>query len=86
MNETVVFIFIVVISLALVLCLVRMLRGPTASDRAVAVDTACTITTALLVILALLFDRYVYLDVSLVYAILTFVGIIAIARFLERGI
>jgi multicomponent Na+:H+ antiporter subunit F len=86
MNVTVVFIFIVVISLALVLCLVRMLRGPTASDRAVAVDTACTITTALLVILALLFDRYVYLDVSLVYAILTFVGIIAIARFLERGI
>ena len=86
MNVTVVFIFIVVISLALVLCLVRMLKGPTASDRAVAVDTACTITTALLVILALLFDRYVYLDVSLVYAILTFVGIIAIARFLERGI
>ncbi len=86
MNVTVVFIFIVVISLALVLCLLRMLKGPTASDRAVAVDTACTITTALLVILALLFDRYVYLDVSLVYAILTFVGIIAIARFLERGI
>lgn len=86
MSLTVVFIFIVVICLALVLCLVRLLRGPTASDRAVAVDTACTITTALLVILAFLFDRYVYLDVSLVYAILTFVGIIAIARFLERGI
>lgn len=86
MSGTVVFIFIVVIGLALVLCLVRLLRGPTASDRAVAVDTACTITTALLVILGLLFNRYVYLDVSLVYAVLTFVGIIAIARFLERGI
>ena len=86
MSVSVVYIFVAVIGLSLVLCLVRLLRGPTASDRAVAVDTACTITTALLVILALLFDRYVYLDVSLVYAILTFVGIIAIARFLERGI
>ena len=86
MSGTVLLVFISIIGLAIVLCLVRMLRGPTASDRAVAVDTACTITTALLVILGVLFDKYVYLDVSLVYAILTFVGIIAIARYLERGI
>ena len=86
MSGTVLLVFISIIGLAIVLCLVRMLRGPTAPDRAVAVDTACTITTALLVILGVLFDKYVYLDVSLVYAILTFVGIIAIARYLERGI
>lgn len=86
MSETIVFIFLAVIGTGIFLCLLRLLRGPTASDRAVAADTACTITTALLVFLGFLFQRYIYLDVSLVYAVLTFIGAVAIARFLEKGI
>jgi len=79
-------VFLALIAAAIVLCFLRLLKGPTAPDRAVAVDTAATITTALLVILASTFRRYVYLDVALVYAILTFIGSVAIARFLEKGI
>ena len=79
-------IFIAVMAVAISLCLVRMLQGPTAPDRAVAVDTMATITTALLVLLAFSFQRYVYLDVALVYAVLTFIGSVAVARFLEKGI
>ena len=79
-------IFLAIIGLAILLCLLRMLKGPTAADRAVAVDTTATITTALLVLLASIFERYVYLDVALVYAVLTFIGSVAIARFLEKGI
>lgn len=75
-----------VIGVGVILCLIRMFRGPTASDRAVAADTACTVTTALLVLLAFVFDRRIYLDVALVYAVLTFVGLVAVARYLERGI
>ncbi|MBN2456531.1 MAG: hypothetical protein JXB29_08380 [Sedimentisphaerales bacterium] len=78
--------FLVIIGLALILCLLRVLKGPTAPDRAVAVDAVATITTALLVLLGFLFKRYVYLDVALVYAVLTFIGLVAIARFLEKGI
>jgi len=40
----------------------------------------------LLVLLGYIFERYVYLDVALVYAVLTFIGSVAIARFLEKGI
>ncbi|RKY22986.1 MAG: cation:proton antiporter [Planctomycetota bacterium] len=79
-------VFLAIISAGIVLCLLRMLKGPTASDRAVAVDTVSTITTALLVLLGSIFERYVYLDVALVYAVLTFIGSVAIARFLEKGI
>lgn len=79
-------IFLTIIGLAILLCLLRMLKGPTAADRAVAVDTAATITTALLVLLGSIFERGVYLDVALVYAVLTFVGLVAVARFLEKGI
>jgi multicomponent Na+:H+ antiporter subunit F len=78
--------FLTIIAAGIILCLLRMLKGPTAPDRAVAVDTVATITTALLVLLASIFERYVYLDVALVYAVLTFIGSVAIARFLEKGI
>ena len=75
-----------VIGVGILLCLLRMLRGPTSVDRAVAVDTASTVTTALLVLLGFVFHRYIYLDVALVYAVLTFIGAVAIARYLERGL
>jgi len=86
MSETIVLIFLIIICLGIFLSFLRMLKGPTASDRAVAVDTITTTVVALLVLLAFFFKRYIYLDVSLVYSVLAFVGLVAIARFLERGI
>ena len=79
-------IFVIIIGIGILLCFVRMLMGPTAADRAVALDTVTTVTAAFLVVLGYVFKRYVYLDVSLVYAVLMFVGSVAIARFLEKGI
>ena len=77
---------LILIGAGIVLCLLRMLKGPSTADRAVAVDTSATVTTALLVMLAAVFKSYVYLDVALVYAVLTFIGAVAIARYLERGL
>jgi len=79
-------IYIIIISTAIILCIIRMCIGPTAADRAIAVDTATTVVVALLVLLGFVFDRYIYLDVALVYSIVSFVGLIAIARYLEKGI
>jgi len=79
-------IILTLIGAAVGLCLFRMLRGPTAADRALAVDSISAIATALLVFLAYLFHRRVYLDVSLIYAVLSFTGSVAIARYLERGL
>ena len=86
MSPTAILVLASIITAGILLCLLRMLRGPTVADRAAAMDTACTVTTALLVLLALLFKRSVYLDVALVYSLLTFMGLVAIARYLERGI
>ncbi len=86
MSETIFYIFLIIVGIAIILCLLRMLKGPTASDRAIAVDTMTTIVVAFLVLLGFIFKRYVYLDVSLVYSVISFVGLVAIARFLEKGI
>ena len=42
-------IYLAIVGFGVLLCLLRMLKGPTAPDRAVALDTAVTLTTALLV-------------------------------------
>jgi multicomponent Na+:H+ antiporter subunit F len=79
-------IYLIFIGAGMFLCLLRILKGPSSADRAVGLDTFTTVTTALLILLGYIFKRVIYLDVSLVYAVLSFIGSVAIARFLERGI
>ena len=83
---SVITIYLIFIGAGMFLCLLRILKGPTSADRAMGLDTFSTVTTALLVLLGFIFERGIYLDVSLVYAVLSFIGSVAIARFLERGI
>jgi len=86
MSSALCVVFFGIGSAAVLLCTVRVLRGPTASDRLVAVDGMITITTAMLVLLGLYLGRRIYVDVALVYAVLAFVGVIAVARYLEKGL
>ncbi len=71
---------------AIVLTFIRMILGPTVADRAVALDGMTIIAISLIVFIAYSFNRIIYLDVAIVYALISFVGIVAIARYLERGI
>ena len=84
--STILIVYLAIIGAGILLCFLRMLMGPTASDRAVSVDTITTTVVALLVFLGFILQRYVYLDVALVYSVLSFAGLVALARFLERGI
>ncbi len=79
-------IFFSFIAAGATLALARAALGPTTSDRVVGVDGTVTITTALMVLLGAFFDRYIYLDVALVYAVLGFIGVLAVARYMERGV
>jgi len=79
-------VFFGVIVVAVILALIRAIKGPTSPDRVVGVDIMVTITIALMVLLGLFFKRHIYLDVSLIYAVLSFVGVIAIARYLDKGL
>jgi multicomponent Na+:H+ antiporter subunit F len=73
---------LVLISLAILIALIRLLKGPTSFDRLLASDTLAIITTGLIVLVAYLLDRVIYMDVSLVYALLGFVGVVVVARYL----
>ena len=69
----------------ILLSLLRLLKGPFTPDRIVAADTLSVIGTAGLVLLSFWLDSVLYLDVALIYAVLAFVGIIALARIIEGG-
>jgi len=76
----------IIISAAVLIAVIRMLKGPTPADRIVSLDTVTTIISSLLVVLALFFKNNIYLDISFVFAALSFTGVIVIARYLEgRG-
>ncbi len=72
--------------MGLIITAIRFVKGPTAGDRTVALDTLTTISVAGLVLLAYVFERFIYVDVALVYAVLGFIGVIVIARYLEGAL
>lgn len=68
---------------AIALVLVRALRGPTLYDRILAVNTMGTKTVVLLAVLGFVDGRADFLDIALLYALLNFIGTLAILRFIE---
>ncbi len=76
----------IIVLAAIVLGTIRAVLGPTVGDRIVAVDALTTITTVLMVLLGVIYGRAIFLDVALVYAILAFMGVIIVARYLEGGL
>ncbi len=81
-----IWIFLGIVIIASILAAIRGVLGPTASDRIIALDNLTTITTAGLVLLGFLFQRYIYIDVSLIYGVLSFVGVLTLARYMEGGL
>ena len=82
----IIYISIIFIALGSLLSFVRFIKGPTAADRAIALDTLSVIGIAGIVLLGYLFKRYIYIDLALVYSVLGFIGIIVIARFIEKAL
>lgn len=70
---------------ALLLTLYRFIKGPTAVDRVIAFDGLTIVSITAILLGALAEGRGIYLDVALVYALLSFLGVIVVARFLEGG-
>jgi len=76
----------VFILLGILLGVVRLARGRTSVDRVAAIDMLTVISISLIAIYAHVADRFIYLDVALVYGVLSFLGVLAVARYLERGL
>jgi multicomponent K+:H+ antiporter subunit F len=72
-------------ALAMLLALWRALRGPTAPDRILALDTLYVNGMALLILLGIRQGSTLYFEAALVIAMLGFVGTVALAKFILRS-
>jgi multicomponent Na+:H+ antiporter subunit F len=78
-----------IVLIALILCvimaIVRVILGPTIPDRVVGVDTINTIVIVAMVIFGAAYEMIIYIDVAIVYALLSFISTLFIAKYLEGG-
>ncbi|MDC7233082.1 MAG: monovalent cation/H+ antiporter complex subunit F [Spirochaetales bacterium] len=86
MAETILLTAVLISLLSIALILIRFIKGPSILDRVVAFDTAGIIAISLIVLLAHMADRFIYVDVALVYGLLSFIGVLVVARYHERGL
>ncbi len=86
MADTILQIAGVLIFFAILFSVIRLIIGRTLVDRIVAVDMLTVISISLIALYAHISGRFVYIDVALVYGLLSFLAVLAIARFLEKGL
>lgn len=75
----------IILTLTIFLCLYRVIYGPGVENRLIAVNTIGTKTIILIVIIGFLYERPIFVDISIVYAMINFIATLAIAKYLRRG-
>ena len=70
--------------LAMFIAFIRLAKGPSLPDRVVALDVITAISAAILAVATIAMKQSVFLDAAIVLALISFLGTIAFARYLER--
>ncbi len=86
MVNTILTIALALIIAAIIMAAIRFFAGPRTTDRIVAFDVMTISSVSLIAMLAWFAQRSIYLDIAIVYGLLSFLGVIIIARYLEKGL
>ncbi len=76
-------ILIVILSFGAFFCLYRALQGPSIPDRAIALDIMAVIFSSITALMALRYKLAYLIDLSIAIAVISFVGTLALAKYLE---
>ncbi len=76
----------IILLVSIFLTLIRFLKGPSLSDRIISFDILSIMSISLLIILALVFKSSLYLDIALVFGLISFLGTTIFGRYIEKGI
>jgi multicomponent Na+:H+ antiporter subunit F len=75
----------VIVMLLIFLSLIRALIGPTAPDRVAAINIIGTKTLVIITLIARIYDQAYFLDIAMVYALMSFITTVGVAKYLEKG-
>jgi multicomponent Na+:H+ antiporter subunit F len=84
--EMIVYIAVGMFSLAILIAMIRFIKGPSVVDRVVAFDSLTITSLILISVIAALSNRMIYFDVAIVYGLLSFVGVIVVAKYIQKGL
>lgn len=73
------------LGMAVVLCIIRLMRGPSVADRAMALDQISVQAVGIVTLYSIRVNDAIYLDAALVVALIGFLSVLAFARYIERG-
>lgn len=76
---------LIIFGIAVLICLFRLIKGPTTADRVVSFDAISAILMSIVGILSVMFGTVTFLDSILLIAIISFVSSVSISRFIEGG-
>ena len=76
---------LILYALAMALALMRLMRGPSAQDRVLALDYLSVVAMLMMLVLAIRYDSNMYFEGALLLALFSFVSSVAMAKFLLRG-
>jgi len=84
-ESTTFFIVLGALLISVIFAIIRVIKGPTAPDRVVGLDTINTIVIVGMVVFGYISNSVIYIDVAIVYALLSFISTLFIAKYLEGG-
>jgi multicomponent Na+:H+ antiporter subunit F len=73
---------VIVLAVCIIISVARILMGPGAPTRLVAFDTTNTLVVASLVIVGMMFNHAIFIDVAIVYALLSFTMTLYVAKYI----
>jgi multicomponent Na+:H+ antiporter subunit F len=73
---------VICLAVLMVLATIRIILGPTAPDRVIALDTVNTLVIASMILLGVVFREIIFVDVAIVYGLLSFVSTLYIAKYI----
>jgi multicomponent Na+:H+ antiporter subunit F len=78
-------VLIIVLVVTSLICFFRVVFGPTVADRIVGLNTISTKATVVLVLLAVLYERFILLDAAIAFAMLNITGSLVVSKYMEGG-
>jgi multicomponent Na+:H+ antiporter subunit F len=70
------------LAILIIMATIRLILGPTAPDRVIAVDTVNTLTIAIMVLLGVIYSEIIFVDVAIVYGLLSFISTLFMAKYI----
>ncbi len=75
----------VLVMLMVFLSLLRALIGPTAPDRVAAINIIGIKTLVIITLIARVYGQHFFLDIAMIYALMSFITTVGVAKYMEKG-